>query len=135
MFFGDYLKEHIYLLNNASLKKTGSDAFWEILKRIAIQEILSIYPRTVDSDTAVPIYYEILSENEDKFPPYFSEKLHSNNQPRYRVLNRNLWTSNAFHTDGLANQKEIYAYKQINERKKGEKIIYQGVKEYANKSK
>lgn len=133
MAFGDYLREHIYLLQDASVKKVGSDAFWEILKRIAVQEILRVFPMRVDSDTAVPIYYEILSENEDQFPPYFSEKLSSNNQERYRVINRNLWTSNAFHPDGLANQKEISAYKEINENKKGERIVYQGVKKYVNR--
>lgn len=133
MAFGDYLRTHIYLLQDASTKKVGSDAFWEILKRIAIQEILSVYPGRVDSDTAVPIYYQILNENENQFPSYFSEKLSSNHQERYRVINRNLWTSNAFHPDGLANQKEIFAYKEINETKKGERIVYQGVKEYVNR--
>lgn len=131
--FGDYLRKHIYLLENASEKKVGSDAFWEILKRIAVDEILSIYPQKIDSDIAVPIYYQILNENEANFPKYFSQKLSSNKQERYRVINRNLWTSNAFHPDGLANQKEIYAYKEINEQKKGERIVFQGVKEYANK--
>lgn len=133
MAFGDYLRTHIYLLKDASTKKVGSDAFWEILKRIAIQEILSVYPGRVDSDTAVPIYYQILNENENQFPSYFSEKVSSNHQERYRVINRNLWTSNAFHPDGLANQKEIFAYKEINETKKGERIVYQGVKEYVNR--
>jgi hypothetical protein len=123
MAFGDYLRTHIYLLKDASTKKVGSDAFWEILKRIAIQEILSVYPGRVDSDTAVPIYYQILNENENQFPSYFSEKVSSNHQERYRVINRNLWTSNAFHPDGLANQKEIFAYKEINETKKGERIV------------
>lgn len=131
--FGDYLRKHIYLLENASEKKVGSDAFWEILKRIAVNEILSIYPQKIDSDIAVPIYYQILNENEANFSEYFSQKLSSNKQERYRVINRNLWTSNAFHPDGLANQKEIYAYKEINEQKKGERIVFQGVKEYANK--
>lgn len=133
MAFGDYLRNHLHMLGDASTKKVGPDAFWEILKWIAVRELLSIYPQKVDSDTAVPVYYEILSENEDKFPSYFSEKLKSNNQERYRVINRNLWTSNAFHPDGLANQKEVYAYKEINEFKKGERIVYQGVKEYAHK--
>ena len=63
-----------------------------------------------------------------RFPPYFLEKLSSNHQERYRVINRNLWSSNAFHPNGLANQKEILAYKEINEDKKGERIVYQGVK-------
>lgn len=133
MIFGDYLKSHLYLLTDASLKKVGSDAFWEILKQIAVKDILGIYPRKVDSDTAVPIYYDILSSNKDKFPSYFSEKLPSNHQERFRVINRNLFTSNAFHTNGLANQKEIYAYKEINESKKGERIVYQGVEKYVNK--
>jgi hypothetical protein len=133
MAFGDYLRQHLYLLNDASTKKVGTDAFWEILKRIAVAEILSIYPNKVDSDTAVPIYYDILSSNIDEFPSYFSETLMSNGQERFRVINRNLFTSNAFHPDGLANQKEINAYKEINESKKGERIVYQGVEKYVNK--
>lgn len=133
MRFGDYLRNNIELLSKASTKKNGPNAFWEILKRIAIKDILSIYPHKIDSDVAVPIYFEILQENEQFFDPYFSKKLKSNNQKRYRVINRNLWTSNAFHPDGLANQKEIKAYKEINEGKKGERIIYQGVENYVNK--
>lgn len=133
MAFGDYLKNHIYLLENASTKKVGDDAFWEILKRIAIKEILSIYPSKVDSDIAIPIYYEILQDNEHKFPAYFSQKLKSNKQERYRVLNRNLWVTNAYHPDGLGNQKEINAHREINEDKKGSRVVYQGVKEYVNK--
>lgn len=133
MAFGDYLRSHIHMLSNASTKKVGEDAFWEILKWIAVREMLSIYPQKVDSDTAVPVYYEILKENEHLLPSYFCERLNSNNQERYRVINRNLWTSNAFHTDGLANQREINAYKEINEFKKGDRIVYQGVREYANK--
>jgi len=133
MAFGDYLRENIYLLSKASTKKIGEDAFWVILKKLAVKEILSIYPQKVDSDTAVPIYFEILRENENVLPKYFTEKLPSNNQKRYRVINRNLFTSNAFHTDGLAKQLEIYAYREINENKKGERIVYQGVKEYVNR--
>ena len=127
MAFGDYLRRNIYLLKNASRKKVGPDAFWEILRSIAVQDILSIYPAKIDSDTAIPIYYQILDENKDKIPPYFLEKLSSNHQERYRVINRNLWSSNAFHPNGLANQKEILAYKEINEDKKGERIVYLGV--------
>ena len=133
MAFGDYLKNNIKMLSKASTKKVGTDAFWEILKRIAIQDILSIYPQKIDSDTAVPIYFKILSENESNLPKYFSKRLPSNNQPRYRVINRNLFTSNAFHTDGLAKQKEISAYKEINENKKGERIVYQGVTDYVDR--
>ena len=133
MSFGDYLRNNIKLLSKASTKKVGLDAFWEILKRIAVKDILAIYPQKIDSDVAVPVYFEILQENEQYLSPYFKQKLQSNKQERYRVINRNLWTSNAFHTDGLANQKEIIAYKEVNEEKKGERIIYQGVESYANK--
>lgn len=132
MAFGDYLRNNINLLTKATKKKVGEFAFWEILKKMAIQDILLIYPNKVDSDTAVPIYYKILSENKDSIPKHFLYKLPSNNQPRYRVIVRNLFTSNAFHSDGLANQKEIKAYKEINEYKKGQRIVYQGVKEYVD---
>lgn len=133
MAFGDYLRNNIKLLSKASTKKVGENAFWEILKRIAVNDILMMYPRKVDSDTAVPIYFKILQENEDLLPIYFTKRLPSNNQPRYRVINRNLFTSNAFHTDGLANQSEIKAYTEINEFKKGSRIVYQGVKEYVDR--
>lgn len=75
MAFGDYLRRNIYLLKNASRKKVGPDAFWEILRSIAVQDILSIYPAKIDSDTAIPIYYQILDENKDKIPPLFFRKI------------------------------------------------------------
>lgn len=130
---GDILKKRINELSMSSTKKVGHDAFWVILRDIAREEILNIYPQKIDSDTIVPIYYDILSSNLDNIPDYFQEKLDSNNQERFRVINRNLFTSNAFHPDGLANQDGIIAYKEINESKKGERIVYQGVGEYVNK--
>ena len=120
---GDVLKSRIKELSKASTKKVGDDAFWVILRNIAKD----------DSDTIVPIYFEILSSNETYIPKYFKEKLDSNHQERYRVINRNLFTSNAFHPDGLANQEGITAYKDFNESKKGERIVYQGDVNYANK--
>jgi hypothetical protein len=54
--------------------------------------------------------------------------LPSNKQKRYRVINRNLFSSNAFHADGLANHDYIEAYKEINADKKGERIVYKGVR-------
>lgn len=128
MAFGDVLKKNIHKLSGASTKKTANDAFWIILRDIAAEEVLSIYPAKVDSDLAVEIYYKILCENASSIPPYFKEKLRSNKQERFRVINRNMWTSNAYHPDGLANQPNIVAYKAINEERKGEKIVYQGVK-------
>ena len=46
--------------------------------------------------------------------------------------NRNVWSSNAFHPDGLAHQKGIIAYKEINENKKGSRIVYKGDSDYVN---
>ncbi len=127
MAFGDVLKANIWKLKNASENKLAIDAFWIILRDIAVKEILSIHPSKVDSDIAIGIYYDILCDNLNFIPVYFQEKLHSNKQERFRVINRNVWSSNAFHTDGLANQPKIHAYKEINPNKKGERIIYQGV--------
>ncbi len=121
---GDVLKKEVYKLQYASQKKVGPDAFWEILKKIAVKEIIE-YGSPIDSDTIIPIYYEILCENLNYIPDYFQEILPSNKQERFRVIVRNLFTSNAFHPDGLANQIAIYAYKEINESKKGERIVYQ----------
>lgn len=129
---GDVLRKRMYQLKNASEKKTAVDAFWILLRNIAKDEILALYPSKVDSDIIVPIYYEILSSNITFIPPYFRETLKSNKQERFRVINRNLFTSNAFHPDGLANQKGIIAYKEINEDRKGERIIYQGDPNYVN---
>lgn len=128
MAFGEILRRNMHQLSNASENKCAGYAFWIILRDIAIQEILAIYPSKVDSDIAVEVYYNILCENITLIPPYFREKLRSNKQERFRVINRNMWTSNAFHPEGLANQPQINAYKEINPDRKGEKIVYQGVK-------
>lgn len=124
--FGDVLRRDLWKLKNVSTKKVGTNVFWIVLRDIAVEEIKSVYPKKVDSDTAIGVYYEILSQNEDKFPRYFSVKLKSNKQERYRVINRNMWSSNAFHPDGLANQDGITAYTEINESKKGSRIVYLG---------
>ena len=129
---GDVLKSRLYQFKFASEKKTGTNAFWVILRDIARDEILAVYPSKVDSDVIVPIYYEILAQNSKELPVYFRQTLKSNKQERFRVINRNLFTSNAFHPDGLANQKGIIAKKEINEDRKGERIIYQGDPMYVN---
>ena len=120
---GDVLKREMWRLRYASEKKVGENAFWIILRKIAVEEIIE-YEDFVDSDIIIPIYYEIMCENTETIPIYFRERLPSNNQERFRVVIRNLFSSNAFHPDGLANQKGIYAYKEINELKKGERIVY-----------
>ena len=121
---GDVLKSRISLLRFASEKKSDSDAFWLLLRDIAKEEIIE-YGRAIDSDIIIPIYYEIMCENIDFIPAYFQEHLPSNNQERFRVIIRNTFSSNAFHPDGLANQPGIYAYKETNEKKKGERIVFQ----------
>lgn len=126
MAFGDILKTKIRLLSKASTSKNGEDAFWVILRDIAVEDIKAIYPSKVDSNLAVPLYYDILLKNADVFPEYFNEVIKSNNQERFRVINRNLFTSNAFHKDGLANQKGIIAVREMNSDFKGEHIIFQG---------
>lgn len=121
---GDVLKREIHNLQYSSSKKVGPDAFWIILRNIAVEEIIE-YGDPIDSDTIIPVYYEIMSQNLNFIPEYFQEVLLSNNQERYRVIIRNLFSSNAFHPDGLANQEGINAYREINEFKKGDRIVYQ----------
>ncbi len=123
---GDILKRNIWKLGYASEKKVGDGAFWVILRDIAVKEIIE-YGDFIDSDTIIPIYYEIMCENIEHIPLYFRERLPSNNQERFRVIIRNLFSSNAFHPDGLANQEGIYAYKEVNESKKGERIVYRKI--------
>lgn len=121
---GDVLKREIHNLQYSSSKKVGPNAFWIILRNIAVEEIIE-YGDPIDSDTIIPLYYEIMSQNLKFIPEYFQEVLPSNNQERYRVIIRNLFSSNAFHPDGLANQEGINAYREINEFKKGDRIVYQ----------
>lgn len=121
---GDVLRREIYLLSFASEKKNDEEAFWVILRDIAVREIIE-YGMPIDSDVIIPLYYDILCENKCYIPSYFQETLPSNCQERFRVIIRNLFSSNAFHPDGLANQIGILAYKEINESKKGERIVYQ----------
>ena len=132
MAFGDVLKANLYKLKRCSIKKNAPDTFWKVLRDIAVEEIKANYPFKVDSDTAISVYYDILSENENFIPRYYIEKYQCNGQERYRVGNRNVWSSNAFHPDGLAHQKGIIAYKEINENKKGSRIVYKGDSDYVN---
>jgi hypothetical protein len=120
---GDVLKKRLPLLSSCSIKKNASNAFWIVLRDIAKEEIIELN-EPVDSDIIIPLYYDILSSNLDYIPEYFQEILPSNHQERFRVITRNLFSSNAFHPDGLANQKGIVAYKEINESKKGERIVF-----------
>ena len=113
MGFGNVLKRNVHLLRNATENKCSDSAFWIILRDIAVQEIIAISPAKVDSDIAVEVYYNILCENISNIPEYYRVKLKSNNQERFRVINRNLWTSNAFHPEGLANQPGIRTHKEI----------------------
>ena len=114
-------------------KTVDEDAFYtDVFLCDLIKEIKANYPFKVDSDTAISVYYDILSENENFIPRYYKEKYQCNGQERYRVGNRNVWSSNAFHPDGLAHQKGIIAYKEINENKKGSGIVYKGDSDYVN---
>ena len=125
MKFGDELKEALAKGEFLDCTKYGKRPFWIVLRNVAIADIQGIYPHSIDSDSAVPIYYQILKEHEDMLPNFLKIRL-GNKQERYRVVNRNLFTSNAFHTEGLANQPGIYAKKQVNESKKGYRIVYKG---------
>ena len=124
MAIGDVLKRKIKMLSYATAKKVGPNAFWIILRDIARDEIIE-YGGPVDSDIIIPIYYDILCDNLTYVPDYFQEILPSNHQERFRVIIRNLFSSNSFHPDGLANQPGIYAYKETNQFKKGERVVFQ----------
>lgn len=124
MAIGDVLKRKIKMLSYATTKKVGPNAFWIILRDIARDEIIE-YGGPVDSDIIIPIYYDILCDNLAYVPDYFQEILPSNHQERFRVIIRNLFSSNSFHPDGLANQPSVYAYKETNQFKKGERVVFQ----------
>lgn len=118
---GDVLRENLYKLSVSS--KNGEKAFWLILRDIAVEEIIK-HGEPIDSDEIIPIYYRIMCENIKILPTYFQGKLPSNNQYRFRAIIRNLFSSNAFHSTGLANQKGILARKETNATKKGERVVY-----------
>lgn len=122
--FGDVLKQKIYLLKNAIKNKNSNNAFWKVLQDIIVEDIKK-FNQPIDSNILIPIYYKILKNNEQYLPDFVLERLKSNNQERYRVILRNLVTSNAFHKDGLANKPNIIANKKLNKNRRGEKIIYQ----------
>ena len=121
---GDVLKKEMYRLKNCSTKKNGKDAFWIVLRDIAVKEIIE-YGYPIDSNVIIEAYYDILSSNLQFIPEYFQQTLKSNKQERFRVINRNLFSSNSFHPDGLANQPGIKAIKRVNPDKKGYKVIYE----------
>lgn len=125
---GDELRKNIFLFANAETNKNGKNAFWKILKDIAIKEIIN-YQRKIDSDTIIPIYYKIMRENLKSIPEYFRQIIPSNKQERFRVIIRNVFSSNAFNSDGLANCKNIIAFREVNESKKGNRIIYMKAEE------
>ena len=120
---GDVLKRKIHLLKNTSEKSNDVNAFWKVLREIAKEEIIE-HKTAIDSDIIIPIYYEICLENIENIPNHFQVRLASNKQERFRVIIRNIFTSNCFHSDGLANQEGIRAYKLPNAHKKGEKIVF-----------
>lgn len=126
MLFGDCLIKRLhegYFLN-CDQNKFSAKAFWILLKNTAIEDIKAIYPQQIDSNHAVAIYYKILSSNMDYLPDYFCEVLPSNNQERFRVTTRNLFISNAFHTDGIANHPNISALKIENMTRKGCRVKF-----------
>lgn len=121
---GDVLREKAYLLADASTNKCASNAFWIILRDIAVEEIIR-NERPVDSDIIIPLYYDILLENIQYIPEYFQIATPSNKQERFRVINRNLFTSNAFNPDGLANQPGIIAHQELNDNRGGRRVVFQ----------
>lgn len=122
--FGNVLEMNIYKLKNTSSNKSSKNALWKVLLEIAVEEIKEYSPNKIDSGYATEIYYEILKKNESSIPNYFKEKYKSNNQERYRVTNRNLWSSNNRNPNGLSNQRGISAIRKKNEEKHGDKTIY-----------
>ena len=126
---GDVLKKRIKELSQAidgSGIKQGRK-LWQILKDIAIEEIMFLSPDRVSSSDIIPIYYSIIRENQNILSPYNREILPSNGQERFRVVVRNLFVTNAFHQDGLANYRSIKANRVVNSDRRGCRIVYQYV--------
>ena len=129
MAFGDCLlkKLHENEFMTCSENKNSPQAFWVMLRDAAVEDIKCISPSKIDSDVAISFYYDILSVNTDYLPDFICDIVPSVKQERFRVANRNLFSSNAFHSEGLENIKGIYSYKIYNSKCKGEKIVYEWV--------
>ena len=104
IMFGDILKENIDKLEKADKKN-----FYKILIILAFEDIKK-YGRKVSSNAAIKEYFDILNENKHRFLAYFREI--KSGQERFRIINRNIWISNAYNHDGLANHKNIKATKE-----------------------
>ena len=63
--FGDILRSKVKLLAYSSARKSGGNAFWIILRDIAVEDIKACYPEKVDSGNAIGIYYSILKNMQD----------------------------------------------------------------------
>lgn len=124
MAFGDVLRNKIQVLRSASDNSRSEKAFWVLLRDIAIEDICDMYPKAIDSDIAIPIYYAILVENLDKIPRRFKQKLKSNGQERFRVILRNIFSSNALHANGIGGSKLIEVRKEINETRNGYRVRF-----------
>lgn len=125
--FGDVLKQKLrdgLFLKTIDTKKNVEGAFWLVLRNTAIEDLKEYAPQAIDSNNAVAIYYDILSENMEFLPTFACEVLPSNKQERFRVINRNMFTSNAFHKEGIANQPNISPTVENNDDRKGARIKY-----------
>lgn len=124
--FGDILHKRIKELSKTKYTSQKTmDSFWYCLRDIILEEIVNC-DQNIESDEAIRTYYNILKANEKYLPSSVKKKLPSNNQEKYRVCNRNLWSSNAWHPIGLEN--EIATTLVLNTERKGYKRIYQGGK-------
>ena len=124
--FGEVLRNRIEELSETTYtRKKDMSSFWYRLRDIALEEI-SHYSGEIDSGEAIETYYTILKANEQSLPDEAKEILPSNGQERYRVCNRNLWSSNSWHPIGLENTTTTTV--TINDKRRGNKRIYKGGK-------
>lgn len=126
--FGDVLKSRITELSDTQFsRRKDMSSFWFCLQDIIINEINN-YNGKIDSNLAIEIYYNILKSNEHLLPDFAKCRL-NNGQERYRVCNRNLWSSNAWHATGLEGVSTITTTLSINIDRKGNKRTYLGRKQ------
>ena len=131
---GDILKGRLNEVKKSIDSSRGQNAFCEVIKKIAIDEINALYPQKIDSNIIVETYYKILLDNMGYIPVPLKE-LSANGQYRFRISVRNVFTSNANHSNGLANSPYLNVKRIVNDNRKGRRYSYQGVEKYANKNK
>ena len=125
MFRGLFLKKILADPNYEDKIKDINKDFYKFVIEVFICDLIYEYNITlknqeVISNDVIPLYFDILKNNEGKLNEQLTKELKSNNQKRYRVIIRNIFTSNSENTEGLQNRVELAASRTSNPTRKNQ---------------